>query len=201
MELISFLLFIQILIFLSSIYCVYRYLHIKKYGSFCDGQYYTIVCENLTNKDVTAIVFGGNKYGVSNKQTEEGVNVFLLESSHAQVKSLSMQYPIKIHGLRYLTTTKQQLYSRILTIARETGDTLQTYPFQPIRYRTSNQIQECQINVDGFQLLINGDTRIEVPLIPNERVTIILRLKPKNKLMKYFSSLINKLKFKKINNI
>ncbi len=140
-------------------------------------KYYTVVCSNTsTSETVVAVVFGGSLYSGST-QPNAGATVVVDESSHAQVRSQSVASPFWINGLRYLTTTTAQLNGQVLTIARQSpsGD-FYSKIFRPVSFKTASQNQTLQIDAPGFKFGVDGNTYINVPLLPSEQVTIVMQI-------------------------
>jgi hypothetical protein len=140
-------------------------------------KYYTVVCSNTsTSATVTAVVFGGSLYSGAT-QPNAGATVIVDESSHAQVRSQSIAAPFWVNGLRYLTTTANQLNGQVLTIARQSpsGD-FSSKIFRPVSFKTASQNQTLQIDAPGYKFGVDGNTYINVPLLPSEQVTIVMQI-------------------------
>lgn len=139
----------------------------------------TFVCsnQNTSGGAVAAILFGADIYGVTNNQPNAGITVIVDESSHAQVRARSQTSPFWVNGIKYFTTTSNQLASQIWTLTKQsdTGET-NTIPFRPAKYRTAYQLIQTQVDVPNVKFEINGERYWSIPLIANEQVTIEVQI-------------------------
>lgn len=148
------------------------------FSRISDGnKYYTVVASNTnTGSTVTAIAFGANQYSGS-EQPNAGAVVTVSQSSHAEARAASQNSPFWVNGLRYITTTLNQLNTQVLTIqTRYSNGMIQSIPFEPLVFKTANQNQSLQIDAPGFKFGIDGNTSIQIPLVASESITLILQV-------------------------
>lgn len=149
------------------------------FSRISDGERnYTVVITNTNTSGaaINAIVFGADLYSGAT-QENAGVTVTVQESTHARVRAASQRSPFWVNGIRYITTTNSQMTSQVPKIWRKSsagGD--QSFPFIPLRYRTSYNNITTQIDAPDLKFLVDGATYWEVPVIANETVTIVFQL-------------------------
>ncbi len=134
----------------------------------------TFVVQNNANpvSQLTAILFAGNVPPPSQTTLEPtGITVAVQETggvvgtSHDIVRQESLANPFVIQGLRYFFPNTVQL-SNAFTIAKQDiqGKTT-SYIWQATNYVSPTNFNSLIVDAPDFGVVVDGRTRIEVPLI------------------------------------
>lgn len=149
------------------------------YSKLSDVQkFYTVVITNTSTAATTnAVVFGANQYPADAQPAGVTATVTIAESSHAQVRAESQYSPFWVNGCRYFTATTNQLTTQIWSLQRResSGQVVQN-PIRPLAYKTANQNQSNQVDMDTLTFGVDGATQLVVPVVASETVQIILQI-------------------------
>ncbi len=138
----------------------------------------TFVLTNLSSSATgIARLFGANQDLGETYNTAQGVTVEVLESSHKEVKSQSMQGGFRIQGIQIVATTSLQLSNPLSIIEKTaTGKTI-SRKWQPENYKDPRNFDSLMIKTSNFQMTIDGEASIEVTLRASEEVRMITHIK------------------------
>lgn len=133
----------------------------------------TFKIKNSSETDVvTARLFGSVK-DLFDKKQSEFISVDVLESSHEQVKLQILSDPILIIGMKMSAKHSTQFAKRWgIYRERMTGRMLKK-PFAPVNFIHAANNLTTQIDAPFFELVVDKNTFIDIPINPLEEVTIL----------------------------
>ena len=136
-----------------------------------DRTWTVVVTNNSSAASATAMVFGANKDLTDVANTAAGVTVTVAESSHLILKTELLGQPVRILGLK-MTCVSATQFSNILTIydAKSTG-AVESMIWQPLNYRSAQNMLTTQIDAPSFQLLLKSSTYFTFTINKSEVVT------------------------------
>lgn len=134
--------------------------------------YLTIIAENKSDKDFYLDIFSN-----SNNILPEEISFCFEENGNVSDVLQSIKVNKKfVNGMRYVTTTPQQI-SRWIDIKKVTmfGE-VHSIPLKPLSYKTSYQNQNNQIDIPSYRFPLNDETRIGINLLPKEKINLIIQV-------------------------
>lgn len=117
-------------------------------------------------KDV--MLFGAEKDFID-ANLNKNITISVSESSHIKIKTGLLQSPIHISGLKYEVTTFEQ-FNNILYFISEAGSRMVTEPLYPLKYRSSRDLLDTQIDIPLFEYLATANTYMKFDIRGNETV-------------------------------
>lgn len=138
---------------------------------------------NLTPIDSTVVgkarIFGANKGLDEAYNTANNMTVAIPESSHAYVKNQSLGNPFRIKGILYTVSNALQLPQPfVITKETMTGAT-SVITWQPTKYTAPTNYNDKQIKTSELQVVIDGDTRIDVDFLAGYSANMVLTISDK----------------------
>ena len=123
-----------------------------------------------------ARIFGANAGLDETYNTANNMTVTVPESSHAIVKTSSIGAPFRIKGVLYTVSNVLQLAKPFNIIKQSIAGATTTKVWQPSKYTSPQNYNNAQIKTSDFQVVIDGDTRIEIDFLAGYNASLILTI-------------------------
>lgn len=138
---------------------------------------FTFVIENKNNYKSKAILFGGAVFPTLKQ--EDGVSAYVKESSHEQIRMVSVPMPYYIQGFKYevIGDDVSQFKNDMTFYSKNSvnGGTWET--ITPISYAENKTPNNGIIELPTYSFPITGNHYIEVELNPNIKIVITFKKK------------------------
>jgi hypothetical protein len=127
----------------------------------------------------TARIFGANLDLDETYNTANNMTVTVPESSHKVVKSQSMGNAYRIKGLLYTVSSALQLANPFNIIQQSFAGGYNSRQWQPSKYTSPTNYNALMIKTSDFQVVIDGETRIEIAFLAGATASLVLSIQDK----------------------
>jgi hypothetical protein len=136
-------------------------------------KYLTVSIENNSNKKEVV-----NLFSMNNLSLPDHLKIKIHEAYYGLHDEL---IKIKegnkyINGLRYCVSNRDQLNNSLMFTKYSGFGYIQSVEFRPLAFMTSYQQQALQIDAPGYKFMLNSGTIIDVPINPNEKITLLFQI-------------------------
>jgi len=126
-----------------------------------------------------ARIFGAALGTDETYNTAQNMTVVIPESSHTYVKNSIFGSPFRIKGILYTVSTLLQLAKPFSIIRQSIAGANFTKTWQPSKYTAPTNYNSLQIKTSEFQVVIDGDTRIEIAFLHGAYASMVLSVSDK----------------------
>jgi hypothetical protein len=147
---------------------------------------------NIAPIDSTVVgrarIFGGNAGLDETYNTAQNMAVTIPESSHNYVKNNSIGNPFRIKGILYTVSTALQLPQPFEIIKQSMAGASNQRTWQPTKYTAPTNFNDKQIKTSELQLVVDGDTRIEIDFLVGATASAVFTISDKAEVAQILSN-------------